>query len=124
MPACSGDALSSGSDARGADREGGETAEPGNGIAAGRDVLPGDDALVRDVVVGPGVDGEEELIAFVRRSIELEGVFDPAVEVLGATVRDLETDQVVRSEAQDPGALLESAAAPVEFADPGCLALG
>ena len=57
--AVSGDgALSSGSNAGGADREGGEAAEARDGAAAGRLVLPGDDAFAGDVVVGPAVDGE------------------------------------------------------------------
>ena len=60
--AVSGDgALSSGSNAGGADREGGEATESGDGAAAGRLVLPGDDAFVGDVVVGPTVDRERVL---------------------------------------------------------------
>ena len=56
--ASSGDgALSSGADAGSADREGGEATESRNGASRGS-VLPGDDALVRHVVVGPAIDGE------------------------------------------------------------------
>ena len=43
--------------------ERGEATESRDGGAAGREVLPGDDALVRDVVVGPTVD-RERVLAF------------------------------------------------------------
>ena len=95
--ASSGDgALSSGADAGGADREGGEATESGDGGAAGRLVLPGDDAFAGDVVVGPAVDGEG-VFALGHREV----IVDPTVEVEAAG-GELETDDSPAAEVEAP----------------------
>ena len=81
--AVSGDGgLSSGTNARGADREGGEATKSRNGTAAGRGVLARDDALARDVVVGPTVDSEDECAGGNSGKVQVE--VDPSVKRIGA----------------------------------------